>query len=310
MIGALVPLALWLVASGCSETPERAPVHADPLERLPDRAPRPGPLRLAVTPIAGDDTQAAADLLGAYLEEALGAPVVTDTARSYATLADRVGRGIDDAEAVDLAFLSPLTFVEARTRVALVPLATASAQGSPTYLGLLMVRADRDDLHTLDDLRGSRVAWVHPLSTSGYLFPRALLRHRGHDPDAFFGTSAFVGDHLSALRAVAEGRADVAAVSSTYIVRPVTHDIDVGKLRVVAKTERLPLDCAVVRADLSKRRAAAIRDALLALDRHPEHSAKIGRVWGLEAFVPYIPDRYARIEHIRERDAQDPARVR
>ena len=291
-------LAGCLLVSCSPESAERA-VAPDPIERLPDVAARPAPLRLAVTPIAGDETQAAADLLGAYLAGALGGPVVTDIAATYATLADRVALPTGDPRAVDLAVLSPLAFVDARARIDLVPLATASTHGSPTYIGLLMVRTDREDLRGLEDLRGTAVAWVHPLSTSGYLYPRALLRHRGLDPNHFFGEERVVGDHVSALRAVAEGRTAMAAVSSTYVVHPEIHDVDLSALRVLAKTERIPMDCAVVRADLSRRRAAAVRDALLALDRHPEHAAPLARAWGFATFVPYAADRYARIEQVR-----------
>lgn len=299
----LVLLFAGCVPGGCSPEATERQVVADPIDRLPDFPPRLAPLRLAVTPIAGGGTKVAADLLGAYLAEVLGGPVVTVVATSYASLGDRVGRPFDDPRALDLAVFSPLAFVDARSRHDMVPLASASTHGSPTYLGLLVVRADRDDLTELDHLRGTTVAWVDPLSTSGYLFPRALLRHRGHDPTRLFGEDLVVGDHVSAMRAVVDGRAAVAAVSSTYVEHPEVHDVDVRALRVLAKTERIPMDCAVVRADLSRRRAEAVRAALLTLDRHPEHAEPLARAWGFAAFVPYVADRYARIEALRAVEA-------
>lgn len=294
--------AALLAGCGASSAPEQA---EDPLACLPDEAPREGPLRVLITPIAGAHTRTAGDLLDRYLEAALKIPVTVAVAESYETLQARLALPPGAEGAADVGVFAPLAFVRALDAIGGAPLACASSDGSPTYVGYLVVRGDRDDLNTLEDLRGRRIAWVDPLSTSGYLYPRALLRWRGHAAEGYFDETPrgdglpFTGDHLSALRAVLEGRADVAAVSSTYVHQPpLLAGIDARALRVVAKTERIPMDCAVARADLSRSLAMRVREALLALGRHPEHAQSLGEYWGFAAFVPYEPSRYARIAEV------------
>ncbi|HMO42938.1 MAG TPA: PhnD/SsuA/transferrin family substrate-binding protein, partial [Phenylobacterium sp.] len=45
-------------------------------------------------------------------------------------------------------------------------------------------------------------------STSGYLFPRSVMRDQGVDPDTFFGKSSFAGGHTQAVMAPENGQFD------------------------------------------------------------------------------------------------------
>jgi phosphonate transport system substrate-binding protein len=55
------------------------------------------------------------------------------------------------------------------------------------------------------------VAWVNKSSTSGYLFPREMIKKAGFDPDSFFGGETMAGDHPAVCKAVKGGSADVGA---------------------------------------------------------------------------------------------------
>lgn len=296
---------LWLAACGAGNTPVDGEVElarvlrGGSLERV----------RVVVTPISGPDTAAAVAPLEAYLEEYLGIDVDVDVAKSYDALEHRLAMDADEPRAADVAVISPLAYVSARRRVELVPIAGASSHGSPTYSGYLVVRKKRQELQALGDLKGTRIAWVHELSTSGYLYPRSLIRWRGHDPEVFFDESPgqtgdgaplpFAGDHISALKAVVNGDVDVAAVSSSYM-RPGREfaGLDGSALRVVAKTERIPFDCVVVRPEVPAGTAVALQNALLQLEHHEDVSQQLASRWAFGSFVPFDHDGYERIEAV------------
>src|SRR5262249_37920440 len=124
---------------------------------------------------------------------------------SYEALAQR----IRDAQ-IDVAWLPPVVYVLLE-RAGLVEAVVGNHRaGHAAFHGGLLVRAE-EPVHTLDGLRGMRVAWVDPLSASGYVIPRIQLAMLGVDPRTTFEEQRFVGSHDAAVRAVARGEADVAA---------------------------------------------------------------------------------------------------
>jgi len=287
--------ALWLA---CAPAPgERAAAARDPLAALPKGEAE--ALRIAVIPISGGLTDEAIHPLEEYLEGALGVPVHAAAVGSYGALAERLSGAANDPGAADVGVFSPLAYVDARAEQALIPLATATSYGAPTYTGYLITREAPDAAETLEGLAGARVAWVHRLSTSGYLYPRALLRHRGLEPDALFAAQSFAGDHVAALTAVVDGAADAAAVSSSYLrAGRDLPGVDPDTLRVIGKTERIPYDVVVARPGLPRGTAEALRAALLALNRHPAYSEPLTERWGFGGFVAFDATPYARIEEL------------
>lgn len=299
--------ALGAVVLGCSSERAKRDTHrVDPLDRLPARGLLPTSLRIGISPSSGQDTDELLDPLVDYLERNLdGITVSAATADHY----DRLQPMVDD-RTVDIGIFSPLTYVKARrANLAAEAVATVTRAGSPTYLGYLVVR-DEDPATTIHQLRGKSVAWVDKSSTSGYLYPRALLEDKGiADVDAFFGAQQFAGNHKDAVLALHEGRADVAAVAAPFVDpgprNPLVAELGSAKaaldrLRVIAKTRRIPLDCVVVRNDLERSLAKRLRDALLAFDKDDQASLALQKTWNMNGFVR--PDgRYDEIEGILAR---------
>ena len=117
--------------------------------------------------------------------------------------------------------------------------------GHPAYAGtdrpgehrsLIVVRRD-DQAQALPDLRGRAVAINDCGSNSGM----ALLRDRIAplaEGQPFFGRVVETGAHADSVRAVGEGRADVAAIDEVTFAALARFDPDAtGRLRVLAKTD-------------------------------------------------------------------------
>lgn len=156
-------------------------------------------------PSVGDArAHARGELLERSLTRDLGAPVAVEVAESYEALRFRVR-----AHDVELAWMPAAVCAQCLSHVAAVFRVVRG--GRSTYRSALVAR--RDARLSLSRLKGSRAAWVDPLSLGGYLLAADHLRERGMPPDETFGSQRFLRTHPAALAAVLEGEADVAAVS-------------------------------------------------------------------------------------------------
>ncbi len=312
----LLALVTLIAGAGCSEPDRNGAAEDDPLEGLSLSGTRPRQIRIAMTPSSGAQTAELLAPLVSYLEARLKMKVTAVTAANY----EDVGRLVRDG-AVEVGIFAPLSYVRAAKgsqdggtgRLNGVALATVTRRGSPTYLGYLIVRSD-DGARQLEDLRGLPIAWVSKSSTSGYVYPRALIRHKGlvttgQCAGDFFGHGHFADNHKAAIVALHEGRTDVAAVGAPFVedgtLNPLTGVLQSEQkgrdaLRVIAKTDRIPLDCIVVRNDISRGVAMQLREALLTLHHDAEVSTALRHSWGMNGFVEPMHEAYETIRAIDE----------
>ena len=258
-----------------------------------DRGPLPPPgvdrISFGLTPFLGQDqTLARARPLVDYLARAVGVRVEAHAAESYEDLVRMAAVG-----EADLVALSPLAYVKALSRGAkLRILATPVEQGSPTYLGYVIVRAADSQYRRVSDLRGTRFAFVAPTSTSGYLYARALLREYGIDPDADLGSAVMAGSHPAVISAVLEGRADAGAIGSS-IIDVTGEPLSTSEgLRVIGKTARIPFDAYCVRSDLDDATARRIQRALLAVAKSARLQQQVANPLAFSGWIVGDDTRY------------------
>jgi phosphate/phosphite/phosphonate ABC transporter binding protein len=202
---------------------------------------------------------------------------------------------------IDLAWLPPLVYLELERRGGAEPLVASRRAGQTDYSCVLVVR-EKSSIRTLEHLRGSRVAWVDPLSASGYVYPRIQLAALGLDPRTLFLNESFFGAHTIALRAVADGTADVAATFATHdgsgaISRGGWTDVPTGVgLRVLWKLGTIPMDLVAVRPDapleIRGPLARAFADACL----DDKMRAIVRRIFGVDEFCA---EGFARYDGLR-----------
>jgi phosphate/phosphite/phosphonate ABC transporter binding protein len=268
-----------------------------PLVRAAD-VPRVGVTRLVIgLPIyrPGDDG-AAAQPLSVYLTQTLGVPVEVRMAEPYEELPKLLRQG-----QVDIAQIAPLAYVRVKTEEPRIKgLATAVISGNPTYLGHFYVRKE-SDYRSLADLRGTRMGYVKPQSTSGYLFARDLLRRKGFDPDTFFKSTQFIGSHPGVIAAVLAGDIDVGAaedITSDWIGK---ENIPEG-LRVIAKTERIPNDCIAARPGLDDGTIRRVTSALLDLHPADKRASAILDALNINGWIAGDEARYDRVRRVLAAD--------
>ena len=129
------------------------------------------------------------------------------------------------------------------------------------YCSVFVARAD-DPRADVRDFAGAVLAYNEPLSQSGWAAPQAFAAAHG----LAFGPTLRTGAHALSARAVAEGRADIAALDALTWRMIARHDGFARDLRVIGRTDptpALPYITAAGRDPAPIR--AALSDALAAL---------------------------------------------
>jgi phosphate/phosphite/phosphonate ABC transporter binding protein len=244
---------------------ERLVLGLVPSDRLRERDPR---------------THAFARALG----ERIGTYVVERNVSSY----EELGREMTLAH-IDIAWLPPLIFARLERDAIAVAVATR-AQSRGTYASVLVAARD-SGIERLEHLAGQRIAWVDPLSASGYVVPRLALFVHGLDPQISFPHELFAGSHAEALRAVLEGRADVAATFANLdedgrVVHGAWSEIGVSAeaVRIVAMLGEIPLDLIAARTSVTEEVRQTLWKALVEMAADAELGAIVESVFGCRRF--------------------------
>jgi phosphate/phosphite/phosphonate ABC transporter binding protein len=256
-------------AAAAKATTAPAPLVVDLPAPAPDTSHGMPVVRFGVLPYL-DWARVARDYepLTKYLAERAGVRLELVLTRDYADLTTRL-----EAGEVDVAGLSPVLYLRARTRLGdrVAVVGHTVTRETLNYHGLF-VTTKESGIRTLNEARGKRIAWVDRDSSSGYVFPRLLLKRLGHDAESFFGEHVFAGSHHRAVEMLIEGRVDVAAVwdalwKSTEIDRA-------QRLRVLGRSPSIPPDALVVRTGLDAAVRQRVVDALLGVRKLPVMEAE------------------------------------
>lgn len=268
-------LGRWLFVSLLALTASQAGLAA---ASGPDR------LVLALTP-SKDPTvlQDVAEPLAQALAKSLGIPVKVYVASDYAGVVEALR-----SRTVDLAFAHPVAYVLASREANARVLVKSLRGGSAFYTARFFVLKE-SGIKNLEELRGKRIAFVDPASTSGYIYPMVHLMKlglvRGRDPKTFFKDAVFAGSHDAALFALLNRSVD-AAVSYPHAPETLIKDpTKIAQLTFVAETAPIPNDGACVRDGLPADFVERIRAALLALN-DPATRPLLKRLYAIDGLTP------------------------
>jgi phosphonate transport system substrate-binding protein len=157
-------------------------------------------------------------------------------------------------------------------------------RGRPIYFSDVIVAAD-SPFRSFEDLRGASWAFNEPDSQSGFGVVRAHLAGLG-EPRGYFGRVVEAGFHDTAIRMVAEGGVDGAAIDSQVLSIALRDEPDLHRrLRVVETMGPSTIQPVVASANLEPEMREAVRRALTSLGDDPAAREPFARGL-LRAYVP------------------------
>lgn len=283
---ALILLVVLLTA--CSSTTTDGPAApSESVVKLSDLQPISAPasstvvpLRVAVAAVISpkgtvESYQPLLDFLSAQLDR----PIELVQRRTYAEVNDLVESG-----EVDLAFVCTSAYVDGHDKFGMELLAAPQVDGAAVYFSLLIVPAD-SSARAMADLRGKVFAFTDPMSNTGRNYPTYLVQQLGQTPETFFARTFFTYSHDDAIRAVADGLADGAAVDSLVYDFAVAREPALGqKTRVIHRSEPFGIPPVVVGPQVRPQLKAELQDALLSMAETAAGRRSLAAA-GLERFV-------------------------
>lgn len=287
-IGLGILLILALTACGARYTPAISLANLQPL---------PAPVATAIIPlrvsvasvVSPRGTVESYQPLLNYLSARLGRPVELVQRRTYAETNELIGRGD-----VDLAFVCTSAYIEGRDLYGMELLVAPQVGGATTYQSLLIVPAN-SSANSMAELRGAIFAFTDPSSFSGRVYPTALIRDLGAEPEQFFARTFYTYSHDNAIHAVAEGLADGAAVDSMVYDFAIARDPTLAEqVRIIHRSPPFGIPPVVVGANVRPQARAELQTILLELADDPSSEARAAlQSLGVERFVLISDAAYA-----------------
>jgi phosphonate transport system substrate-binding protein len=278
LVACAAPTAAWGVPT----------VRLSDLQPLPPTPPADViPLRVAVAAVISPrgNVESYTPLLD-YLGRKLNRPVEMVQRRTYQEVNDLLQDG-----QVDVAFVCTSAYVAGKRDFGMQLLVAPQVAGATVYYSNLIVPAD-SPARGMADLRGKVFAFTDPMSLSGRVYPTSLVHDLGAEPETFFSRVFFTYSHDNAIRAVADGLADAAAVDSLVYDFAVARDPTLaGKVKVIHRSPPFGIPPVVVGSDIRPQLRAQLYDLLIGLGDDPAGPAILAAL-GFDRFVPMRDDAY------------------
>jgi len=221
--------------------------------------------------------------LGRMLSVALGVPVEAVVSTSFTAAIEAMCAG-----RADIGALNPFSYVLAHEKCGVEVAAVSVRLGLPFYRAQISARADAN-INKIEDLRGKRFAFVDPASTSGYLFPAAMLKKMGYDPDRFFSQTVFAGSHPNVILAIYRGQVDGGSTFEDARTNVQAQFPDVmQKVKVLGYTNPIPNDTWSLSTRLSADVRAKIKDRLLRISKTPEGAQALRTLYSITGLTDVI----------------------
>ena len=149
--------------------------------------------------------------------------------------------------------------------------------GDARFRGVIITRTDNDKIRKLEDCIGKKWIAVDPGSAGGYLYPLGHFIENGIKP-ADFAEISFApgpgGKQEKVVLAVHAGKYDVGSIREGTLGL-LAEKIDIGSIRVLARTRWYPGWVYFSRRGLDAKIVARIKDALIDLDYDQPEDRKI-----------------------------------
>lgn len=203
----------------------------------------------------------------------------------------------------DVSFMSPLPYVLANKYSGVEAVLGEIYDGKSYYYSRIFVRKE-SGIKRLSDLKGKTIAYVDPISSSGFMHPHDIFARAGlvngglEKPEGgFFRRVYFAGGDQQAINSMVGGFVDAAGVSqyALNLLRPEQRD----QVVAIAQSARIPSHNVVVRKGLAPEIRQKFIAAMMKMNR-PRNRGLLRALYGTDGYV--------RVGHSRYKSVADMAR--
>ncbi len=210
------------------------------------------PTKLVFAPVPAENAVATASNWAPFvkaLSDRIGIPVEQVASTDYAGVTEGVLAG-----KVDIASYGPLSYyiaTQAGAKIRGVAISASSFGAPATYQSYLFTKSNRSDINSIADIRGKKVCFGDPESTSGTLYPYLMLADAGLDPQKDL-TNVVAGAHDKSILGVVNGQCDAGFAFDTIVDTPsgAASSVKSSDIKIVAKSKPIPNSPIAVRSDL------------------------------------------------------------
>ena len=238
------------------------------------------PLRVAVAAvISPKGTVESYSPFLSYLEEKLHRPIELVQRRTYLEVNDLIEHG-----EVDFAFVCTSAYIQGHDLFGMELLVAPQVGGETTYNSYLIVPTS-SNAQSMKDLSGKVFAFTDPISLSGRIYPTYLLQQLGFTPEEFFARTFYTYSHDEAIRAVASGVADGAAVDSLVYDYAMARNPSLAeKVKVIHRSPDFGIPPVVVSPFIRPQVKAELQSLLIEMANDPTARDALASI-GVERFV-------------------------
>lgn len=225
------------------------------------------PLRVLLIPAdGGTEDGTRADFLPLFnaITRTSGIHFDVQTGQSYSAVIEGMCAG-----QAEIAWLGPVSYVEAHKRGCADLLAIEERDGSSTYYAGVFVSRD-SGIDTPDDLIGKSIALGSQHSASSFSYPLAMLSKAGVDPLRDLDAVRITGSHANSLLALQNGLVDAAGASFISFERAVNQGgLSASGFRLLIKSDPIPNPPIAMHPGLSPSVKASLRSSLGSVHEMP-----------------------------------------
>lgn len=194
-------------------------------------------------------------------------------------------------------------------RAGATPLLLTERDGQSHYHTMFFTRRD-SGIAGMDELRGHRIAFQRPSSTSSYFVPASELLERGLKLEILLSPAdsvdsdalgyLFARSELNVATWVHKGVADVGVMSNLDWSNPGRMPEAFKRdMVIIGRTDEYPRALELVRSDMAPKVQARLREVLMEAATDPDASKALQRFFGTTRFLPMDANSRRALERIQ-----------
>jgi phosphonate transport system substrate-binding protein len=254
------------------------------VEAAPDGS-ESNPLRVMLIPADGGTEEGTiADFKPVFnaVTQAKGIHFDIKVGQSYGAVVEAMAN-----ELADIAWFGPVSYLQAKERGGAELLAVSESKGDAVYYSGIFIPAD-SEIKSISDLRGKRMAFGDPSSTSSFNFPVAMLLAGGVDPSKDLSEVYITGSHSNSIAALVDGKVDACACSFPSFGKAVEAGvIDPSRFKPLLKSDPIPNPPLAMHPNLPADTKTQLKDAFHTLHENPAIKAEQIRGYGGKIYERY-----------------------